>query len=118
MITRIFTISHDELVDAVLARAALCGDITGRGHILVDNDGAALRAVLSTLVPSALADNNIFCETVEGGWRLGPSGLEKSQVVAYLTALLLHRLTGKSSVPPEPLVTVVDDLPTLTPHYM
>ncbi len=118
MNTRIYIITYSELTDAILARAALCGDITGRGHILVDNDGAALRAVMATLVPAALADLGIFAEAVETGWRLGPPDITKEQLTAYLTDLLLHKLTGTPDAPPELNTTPQTPASSITPWDM
>lgn len=91
------TIRYSELSDAIMALSALCGDITRRGNMLVDNDDAALQTLMETLVPAALDDCRIAYNDHPQGWRIGPTSLSRAQILRYLAGKLLFTLSGEAS---------------------
>lgn len=88
-----FTITHSQIADAALAYSALCGDITGRGTMLVDNDLNALLFAVDLLVPSELVRSGIPFQKTGDGWTVGPTQFDSDTLVDYLSRLLLHRIS-------------------------
>ena len=82
-------ITYKELIDGLLAFSALKGDISGRGHLLVDNDEPALREVLKILVPGLLARTGIPYVEFSNGWRIGETRLSKLRITDYLLRELI-----------------------------
>lgn len=66
-ITSTALIQGTDIVDAMMARSALRGDITGRGSLLGDNDAQAIERVLRSHVPRAL-------QTLGLSWTASPTG--------------------------------------------
>ena len=92
-----YTVTYTSIADAVLARSALCGSITKRGNMLVDNDDYALRTIMDTVVPAALWDYNIPYRGHKCGWRVGPTSIPKETLLRYLTGNLLYTLTNDTA---------------------
>lgn len=83
-----YTITRQRLADVMLAKSALGGDITGRGSMLIDNDQAALVAVMDIYVPSALDDAGIDFSCTEKGWKINSVKPTRHQLTAFLADVL------------------------------
>ena len=84
-----YTITYTGLIDAILARAALCGDMTRRGHLLADNDEYALRTILETAVPALLDSFNIQHKPHPRGWRIDPAQVSRPVLIETIVRKLL-----------------------------
>lgn len=111
-------ISKMSLTDAVLARAALCGDITHRGSMLTDNDVYALSALADTVVPAVLEANAIPFTASDVGWTLGATSFGTHVVANHLVAHLLYTLTGDESLRPVPLSEASAPRARIRPYYI
>lgn len=85
-----YTILRKRLIDSVLAESALRGDITGRGSMLVDNDGVALGRLLDDMVPAALDNYGISYSRTRMGWRIDNDDFTREQIMDYLRALFVN----------------------------
>lgn len=113
-----FKLKVSELTDCVLAMASLRGDITGRGDMLVDNDEYALAVVVRTVVESLLHGRGIPFAATGCGWRVGPTRLHKSELLALAARGILETL--RTGIPgcDNALETDVfaGDIPDIRPH--
>lgn len=109
------TLLKSEIADLVLARAALCGDLTGRGSVQGDRDRAAIEYLLDRFVPATLADLGIGYTATAAGWQLSdidyPGPLDY-----YLAQLLLHSLRPDAYPAPDPPSDTFT-VPRLTAEY-
>lgn len=90
-----YKIKKIELTDLLLARSSLCGDITGRGMWLTDNDDTALAVVFNILVPTVLNSLGINFTTTDSGWQILAETPSKPVVMSILTNRLLDWLANK-----------------------
>lgn len=89
-------ITMDDLVDALQARAAICGDITGRGRILGDNDVPALERILRGAVPRAFHSLGLTWQATEGGWDVDMDARCGTALETYV----LDYVTRRDDTPP------------------
>lgn len=110
-------LTYNSLIDAVLAYSALRGDITGRGHLLVDNDQTALLELLSVIVPSTLSDLGISHVVTDEGVEITATHFTEAQLVRHIFCSLLRyigRLTD-IDMPDVSISQPITDLPYITP---
>ena len=99
-----------QIADLVLARAALCGDLTGRGSMQGDRDRAAIDYLLDSLVPDELSALGVGYTTSATGWQIA-ADVAAPSLAFYLADALLHSLhPGAFGRPEPPLLAAVPRL--------
>lgn len=96
----------DGLTDALYARAAICGDITGRGRILGDNDEPALERILRSAVPHAFHSLGLTWKSTDDGWDVDLD----AKCGEVLEVYILDYVTRREPSPP---AVVLGDIPRL-----
>ena len=99
-------ITIEELTDGLCARAALCGDITGRGYILGDNDIPALERLLRVTVPRAFHSLGLTWNAAADGWDVDID----EHCAAALEAYILDHITRRD---PTSSAAIFGEIPRL-----
>lgn len=111
-----YKLTVGELTDVLLALSATCGDITGRGSLLVDNDERALATIAETLVPGYLAGMDIEAEPCADGWLIRGS-MDKGTLSDSVVSRLLHRLNPERGEQLPASDQSPGSPPPIRPHY-
>ena len=106
-----YNVYRKRLIDNLMAQAVVCGDITRRGRMLVDNDDAALSVIADTVVAGTLAELGVTFRCTPSGWRIDTDKYRKHRLEHYLSAMLLSHIAGTQPPPPPPTVTTVPTMP-------